>query len=100
MRVDANMHAELHAFSQTQTNSAITTESTASLASAALAEVRQEALEETMEGLSLGLSSVMKKLSLEDKSKDLKLNSMEQVLQQMDKMALESIPYDGTIVST
>ena len=91
MRVDANIHAELHAFSQTQTNSAVTTESTASLASAALAEVRQEALEETMEGLSLGLSSMMKKLNLENKPKDLMLNGMEKVLQQMDKMALESI---------
>ncbi|GLT18656.1 type III secretion system protein SsaL [Vibrio zhanjiangensis] len=89
MRVDANLHTEFNAFSHNQTSSVVTTESTASLATAALAEVRQEALEETMEGLSLGLSSVMKKLNLEHK--DPMFNGMERILQQMDKMARQSI---------
>lgn len=89
MKVDANIHTEFNTFSYTSTSTVVTTESTALLASVALAEVRQEALEETMEGLSLGLSSVMKKLNLEHK--DPMFDGMEKVLQQMDKMARQSI---------
>ncbi|NOH71588.1 secretion protein [Vibrio pectenicida] len=91
MRVDGNMHAEFQTFSHNTTSTGVTNESTAALASAALAEVREEALEETMEGLSLGLSSIMKKLNLADKAQDSMLNGMEKLLQQMDKMALQSI---------
>ncbi|MBU2898909.1 HrpJ domain-containing protein [Vibrio hepatarius] len=91
MRVDTHIHTEIHSLSPNTVSTRVTNESTASLASAALAEVREEALEETIEGLSLGLSSMMKKLSLADKAQDSMLNGMEKLLQQMDKMARQSI---------
>lgn len=91
MRVDGNASAEFHSFPQNTPNTAPANESTASLASAALAEVRAEAMEETMEGLSLGLSSMMKRLNLAAKAQDPMMNGMEKLLQQMDEMARQSI---------
>ena len=90
MRVDGSANINLHTF-QNASHTNQTKESTASIASLALAEVRAEALEETIEGLSLGLSSNMKRLNLGDKVQDPMMNSMEKLLQQMDKMARDSV---------
>lgn len=90
MKVDGSANIDLHVFQNSRPSSQ-TQESTASMASSALAEVRAEALEETIEGLSLGLSSTMKRLNLGDKVQDPMMNSLEKLLQQMDKMARDSV---------
>ncbi|CAM2881316.1 HrpJ domain-containing protein [Vibrio neptunius] len=91
MRVEGNTNTEFHAFPQNTASAAPANESTATLASAALAEVRAEAMEETMEGLSLGLSSMMKRMNLASKAQDPMMNGIEKLLQQMDKLARQSI---------
>lgn len=53
------------------------------MAAAELAEVRSEALEETMEGLSLGLSSHLKKLTSGKEPTDSRFTALEQLLQQL-----------------
>ncbi|MDN3611191.1 hypothetical protein QWZ16_16275 [Vibrio ostreicida] len=64
MRIDGHQVTELHTFAQNTPKASFSGESMASQASAALAEMRSEAIEETMESLSLGLSSMARRLNV------------------------------------
>lgn len=61
------------------------------LAVAALADVRAEALEETMEGLSLGLSRYKKQISSEKEPKDLRFDALEKLMQQLGEEQSTSV---------
>ncbi|HGJ5876262.1 MAG TPA: HrpJ domain-containing protein [Arsenophonus sp.] len=74
-----------------KSESFLPTESTAMQASVALAEVRAEALEETLEGLSLGLSQMMKKIADSSKKQSALFNGVEKLLQQLDEKQHGSI---------
>lgn len=54
-----------------------------SMAAAELAEVRAEALQETMEGLSLGLSSNIKKITVGQEPEDPRFSALEKLMQQL-----------------
>ncbi|MFW7522877.1 HrpJ domain-containing protein [Vibrio ostreicida] len=91
MRIDGHQVTELHTFAQNTPKASFSGESMASQASAALAEMRSEAIEETMESLSLGLSSMARRLNVGGKEQNPMMDGVEKLLQQMDKMARQSI---------
>lgn len=65
--------------------------STASLAANALAQARAEARNETLENASLFLANQAKKIQLGDAGKDYIVNSLQELLDQMDSMAKQMI---------
>ncbi|HGJ5856337.1 HrpJ domain-containing protein [Arsenophonus nasoniae] len=92
MRIDQADYLDFQSLQDSkQTASFIPAESTATQASIALAEVRAEALEETLEGLSLGLSQIMKKIADANKKQSALFNGVEKLLQQLDEKQRGSI---------
>lgn len=92
MRIDQADYLDFHSLQDSkQAAGFIPAESTATQASIALAEVRAEALEETLEGLSLGLSQVMKKIADANKKQSALFNGVEKLLQQLDEKQRGSI---------
>ncbi|NRD74513.1 TyeA family type III secretion system gatekeeper subunit [Shewanella sp. VB17] len=77
--LDFHQSQEVHG-TQTQISPA---NNVIAMAAAELASVRAEALEETMEGLSLGLSSHLKKITLSQEPEDPRFAALEKLMQQL-----------------
>lgn len=93
VRIDGANTVDFHQTAEvTETHGQIFPASNATaMAAAALAEVRSEALEETMEGLSLGLSSHMKKLMTGKGAEDPRFSALEKLLQQLGEQQASTV---------
>lgn len=94
MRVDINPNLytqEVQDSHQGQKHTDGTAKTTASLAAAQLATMRNESFTETQENASLFFANQAKKIQLGKNDKDLLVNSLQSLLEQMDAMGKEVI---------
>ena len=94
MNININPSLQSHAIQDTTPENTQTHRdkiSTASLAAAALANARSEARNETLENASLMIASQAKKIQLGKMDRDVMVNGLQALLEQMDSMAKEML---------